>query len=63
MKRFYNRSIHTLKNECNLLELAEDIDSYVNHLELVKAILIQETSLRGDPLSKRLLQQFGYKTE
>jgi len=61
MKRFYTASIEALKAK-GLQELAADIDSYVNLLELQKAALISE--MVRPPLcvgEEILLRDLGYK--
>ena len=59
MKRFYRDTIKAL-NDAGLREASDNIESYVNHLELKNGALTSELSAAATPRAKMYLKSLGY---
>jgi len=64
MERFYCRAIKALKErDCECDDLVDDIESYVNHLEFQRSLLVDELRKVDTFHSKNLLSRMGYKAD
>ena len=61
MDRFYKDDIKVLRDN-DKAEMADDIESYVNYIQLLNATLVSELNAADTPRAKWFLNNLGYKT-